>query len=84
MGGTANLLSFEDIMIHPEFEQRPDPIPHRHHECKNGHRWIAPVLKSVNTQNISGEAKRFCPTCESPSVESSEWVKADGSKYFRK
>ena len=36
--------------------------------CK--HTWTAPVVLSRHTQNLSGEAKIWCPKCNSPAVMS--------------
>lgn len=32
-------------------------------ECGCGHAWTAPVVPSMNTPNLSGEATQWCPRC---------------------
>lgn len=44
----------------------------RDRECMAcGHKWTAPVVLSQWTANLSGEAKVWCPKCNSPAVMSS-------------
>lgn len=35
------------------------------------HKWLAPVIYSAHTSNLSGEATTFCPKCSSRSVSKS-------------
>lgn len=37
--------------------------PARDWECRCGHKFTAPVVLSETTQNISGEARVYCPQC---------------------
>jgi rRNA maturation protein Nop10 len=43
----------------------------RKRECMMcGHEWVAPVVLSDYTTNLSGEARVWCPECSSISVVS--------------
>jgi len=55
----------------------------RNRECLScGHEWVAPVVMSDHTMNLSGEARVWCPECSSATVMSSPAteVKADGTE----
>jgi ribosomal protein S27AE len=43
----------------------------RKRECLScGYEWVAPVVMSEHTQNLSGEARIWCPECSSGTVMS--------------
>jgi len=51
----------------------------RKRECLTcGHEWVAPVVMSEHTQNLSGEARIWCPECSSATVMSHPAEEAGG------
>jgi len=53
----------------------------RKRECMScGHEWVAPVVLSQHTTNLSGEAKLWCSECSSGAVVSYPAYEAEVTK----
>lgn len=56
--------------------------PYRKHSCwQCNHDWMAPVILSIETQNISGEQTNWCPKCNAKASCSTAWLKSDGTDW---
>lgn len=56
--------------------------PYRKHHCWNcSNEWIAMVVLSKKTNNISGEQTNWCTKCQTKASASSAWINHDGTDW---
>lgn len=51
-------------------------------KCLDGHEWLNPVTFSPNTQKLSGESHRYCPTCGKGEFTASPWQLLIGGHLY--